>query len=48
MEDLRQMCVYKHAYGEANDRRLFFDYIKTVHQECDNRLNEDCSRYAHK
>ena len=28
--------------------QLFWDYIHTIHQECDNKLNEDCSKFAHK
>lgn len=48
LEDLRQMCIYKKAYSKDSTRQLYWDYIKTVHMECDNKLNEDCSKYAHK
>jgi len=48
LEDLRQMCVYKKAYESVSTRKKFWDYIKTVHSECDNELNEDCSINAHK
>jgi|DEB0MinimDraft_12_1074336.scaffolds.fasta_scaffold17197_2 hypothetical protein len=42
------MCIYKKAYSSEDTRQKFWDYIKTVHRECDNKLNEDCSIYAHK
>jgi hypothetical protein len=48
LEDLRQMCVYKYAYEKTNNRQLFWDYIKNVHKECDSKLNEECSIFAHK
>ena len=48
MEDLRQMCIYRYAYNEMNNRQLCWDYIKNVHKECDSKLNEDCSIFAHK
>lgn len=48
LEDLRQMCIYDYAYNKVNNRQLFWDYIKNVHSECDSKLNEDCSKYAHK
>jgi len=49
MEDLRQMCIYEKYYWEvASKRHVFWDYIKAVHSECDNKLNEDCSQFAHK
>mmetsp|Transcript_5772 Transcript_5772/g.9187 ORF Transcript_5772/g.9187 Transcript_5772/m.9187 type:complete len:245 (-) Transcript_5772:36-770(-) len=48
MEDLRQMCIYKKAYGPKGKRTWFWDYVKTIHQECGSNLNEDCSRMAHK
>lgn len=31
MEDLRQMCVYKYAYEQKDDRMMFWDYIKSIH-----------------
>ena len=27
---------------------MFWDYIKTMHEECDQTLNEECSKFAHK
>lgn len=46
MENLRQKCIYKHAYD--NDKRfLFFKYVTTVHDECQQDINEQCSKYAH-
>mmetsp|Transcript_13087 Transcript_13087/g.22086 ORF Transcript_13087/g.22086 Transcript_13087/m.22086 type:complete len:415 (+) Transcript_13087:46-1290(+) len=50
MEDLRQMCVYQQAYGpeESWKRKMYWDYMKTVHQECDNQIDEMCSELGHK
>ena len=48
LEDLRQMCIYKHFYGDEDNRKAFWDYIKSVHQQCYGSVNEDCSRLAHK
>lgn len=48
LEDLRQMCVYEKAYANERTRQMFWDYIKNIHEECNNNLNEDCSRFAHK
>jgi len=42
------MCIYKQAYEVKHKRHLFWDYIKHVHEECDTKLNEDCSIFAHK
>lgn len=42
------MCVYKYAYEKTNNRQLFWDYVKNVHQECDSKINEECSIFAHK
>jgi len=48
LEDLRQMCIYKQAYGgETYDRGLFWDYVKEIHEECNQAVNEDCSEIAH-
>ena len=38
------MCIYKEAYKTAGTRQKFWDYIKIVHEECDNVLNEECSK----
>ena len=48
LEDLRQMCIYKKAYERPETRKLFWDYIKTVHSRCDSVINEQCSMNAHK
>ena len=49
MEDLRQMCIYRQVYHKgANGRQKFWDYIKKVHDECEEGINEDCSKYGHK
>lgn len=42
------MCIYDYSYFDQNRPKLFWDYIKAVHQECDSTLNEDCSIFAHK
>ena len=41
------MCIYEYAYNIADNRKLFWDYIRKVHTECNTGLNEDCSRYGH-
>jgi len=48
-EDLRQMCIYKQSYQSSRyARAIFWEYIKNIHSECGSRLNEDCSKFAHK
>ena len=49
MEDLRQMCIYDENYhlGKKESDK-FFKYIKKVHAECEEGINEDCSRFGHK
>lgn len=42
------MCLYRHFYGEEDNRKAFWDYIKSVHQQCYGSVNEDCSRLAHR
>jgi len=41
------MCIYKWSYFIVNDRSIFWDYVKTIHQECNGYVNEDCSEVAH-
>lgn len=48
MEDLRQMCIYDYSYVNQNNRKIFWDYLRKVHEECDSNINEDCSKFAHK
>lgn len=49
MEDLRQMCIYKEAYAPGGTRQAFWDYVHTVHMNCNSKINEACSKtYGHK
>jgi len=48
LEDLRQKCIYMKSYEDLRDRSIWWDYMKYVHQNCYNFINEDCSRAAHK
>lgn len=47
LEDIRQICIYKWSYFTVNDRSIFWDYVKEIHQECNGYVNEDCSQVAH-
>lgn len=40
------MCIYDYAYNQAEDRGLFWRYIRTIHDECGAELHERCSKYA--
>ena len=43
------MCIYKNNYKNGGKgSQKFWDYIATVHSECVEGINEDCSRYGHK
>lgn len=42
-EDLRQKCVYNSTDG----KNMWWKYVKTVHQQCSDYINEDCSKNAH-
>jgi hypothetical protein len=40
------MCIYDFAYNQAEDRKIFWKYIRLIHDECGVELNERCSKYA--
>ena len=46
MENLRQLCIYKHSYGEW-DRKKWWDYVAYLHENCRGQANELCSMDAH-
>jgi len=48
LEDLREMCLYKQAYAKESTRYQWWGYMKYVHTNCYNYINEDCSKEAHK
>jgi hypothetical protein len=48
LEDLRQKCIYNEAYLYTSDRYKWWAYIKYVHMNCYNVINEECSKAAHK
>ena len=45
LEDLREKCIYSKTYD--SDRKIFWKYIKEVHDSCPGYINEDCSKSAH-
>jgi hypothetical protein len=47
LEDLRQKCLYQIEYNTSRTHHIWWDYIKTIHTNCYNVLNEDCSIMAH-
>lgn len=47
LEDLRQKCLYHEVYEKQNNRKLWWDYMKYVHTNCYDVINEDCSKNAH-
>ena len=47
-EDLREKCLYNKFYSDEKTRYLWWAYMKFVHQNCYNVINEDCSISAHK
>lgn len=47
LEDLREKCLYRKTYNDLNQRKLWWDYMTYVHQNCYNVINEDCSRRGH-
>ena len=42
------MCIYDQAYNKEDNRKLFWQYIVHMHDECGSVLDEDCSINAHR
>ena len=45
LEDLRQKWIYDSTY--KNDRKVFWNYIKEVHENCPGYINSDWSNTTH-
>ena len=45
-ENIRQMCIYEKYY--KSDPKIFWDYMKSIHQLCYSSVNQACSADAHK
>ncbi len=47
LEDLRQKCLYQMNYNDTKKRHIWWDYIQSIHVNCYDILNEECSKKAH-
>lgn len=51
-EDLRQICIYNKYYADegsdVEQRKLWWQYMKSIHQNCYASVNYDCSMMAHR
>lgn len=41
------MCIYEFAYNNLKNRKVFWQYMINIHDECGNVFNEACSKTAH-
>lgn len=41
------MCIYENAYNKLKNRKVFWQYMINIHDECGNVFNEACSKTAH-
>jgi hypothetical protein len=46
-EDLRQYCLHANLKAKGQEA-LWWDYVKYVHQECYDLIDQSCSRLGHK
>jgi hypothetical protein len=52
LEDLRQICIYNKFYkdegADVDMRKKWWEYVKSIHQQCYSSVNYDCSEIAHR
>lgn len=47
LEDLREKCLYLKTYKDPSTRYLWWAYMKYVHENCYDVINQECSERAH-